>query len=338
MSKEVLVYDTVSVHLDRVNICKRIEIKGGSKRAVVSDVSDEELNSGVSDRKVKFSVDDKMSSQTQRKLQKAVRYLNFISSTKRVKGRIAGKDVKFKLCFVSVTLSSVQVHSDNIIKAQLINQFIIEIKKAYKASHYVWRCEKQLNGNVHFHFIFDVFIPWQELRELWNRIQNKLGYVDRYKERMKSLSYAEYKDTYRFARNMNEEKILAAYRKGRMTDWRYPNSTDIHSLEFINDIDKYLIKYLSKSEQNVGIEGRMWSCSQSLSDIKGGVDIVDSSLSAELNRLEESNGVRRFKDVYFTIYFTDALDLLTLNCPLLLALFKDFIMEKFHIDLDSTPS
>ncbi|GAH86291.1 unnamed protein product, partial [marine sediment metagenome] len=47
---------------------------------------------------------------------------------------------------------------------------------------YVWRAEKQENGNIHFHFIVDNFIPWNELRNTWNRIQQNLGYISRFSE------------------------------------------------------------------------------------------------------------------------------------------------------------
>jgi hypothetical protein len=324
-------YNMVSVHIDRINITHVAELHHKSKHQIIKS-DDAESSSVVKEkRQIKYTIDNKLSQPSIRKIQKAVKYLNFITVPKKLNNPTTGKDFNFKLCFATFTLSSPQMHSDQVLKNMLINQLIIELKKKYSVKNYVWRLEKQNNGNAHFHFILDKFIPHQELRELWNRIQNKLGYVDEYTKKMSVISYKDYQQLFKNSKKATTESIRKSYAKGKATSWKYPNSTDVHSLLFILDIDKYLIKYMSKSEQNEGIEGRLWGCSQALSNITGGREIVDSNINIELNRLIENKAVRHVKSDYYEILFLDWFILEKCECYILMSLLREFLITHFDL-------
>lgn len=95
----------------------------------------------------------------------------------------AGKLYKqYKLTFATLTLPVPQFHSDLIIKNQCLNQLLIELAKYYSVNNYLWKAEPQANGNIHFHMALDKFIPYKELQDIWNRIINKLGYVDAFEK------------------------------------------------------------------------------------------------------------------------------------------------------------
>lgn len=111
--------------------------------------------------------------------------------------------------FITLTLSSRQVHCDKTIKRECLNHFLIYLKRHYGVVNFIWKAELQKNGNIHYHMITDKYIPHQELRELWNTAQNRLSYVDM------------------FAHDN-------------------PNSTDIHSLKRIKNVMAYVGKYMSK--------------------------------------------------------------------------------------------
>lgn len=360
-----LVYETVSVHFDRLNIVKRVERVSNKKeikinlipttyrandlftsltketeiikintsalaRIINNDIS---LNSkDVPQKIITFTVNDTLSMATRNKMSKAVRYLNFVTDTKKVDIPHTSKVINFKIAFVTFTLSSSQIHTDNEIKSKLLNQLFIELKNKYKVQHYVWRCEKQSNGNVHFHVLVDQFLPHDKIRELWNRLQNKLGYVDRYSERMKAMSYSEYKELFNKRIKYDDKMIRAAWIKGKLSQWMQPNSTDIHSLQYINNIDAYLIKYMQKDEQNKDIEGRLWGCSHSLSNIKGGISIVDTSISAELNKLYATGKARFFTSAYYTICFADIMFLKFIGCNILFELYREFLINHFKVN------
>lgn len=142
------------------------------------------------------------------------------------------RKVAFKCSLITLTLSSSQIHSDEVIKRELLNVFLIEAGRLWGLKNFVWRAEKQKNGNIHFHIVTDVFIDCLELRVKWNGIQEKLGYVSRF--------------------GLHDN----------------PNSTDIHSLRNVRNVGAYMRKYMVKNGAGSGVvSGRLWGCSRKLSKI-----------------------------------------------------------------------
>ena len=156
------------------------------------------------------------------------------------------KSQKYKLTFTTLTLSSPQIHTDNVITSKLLNSFLNSLRRKWNVEKYIWKAEKQENGNIHYHILTDQFIYWKEIREVWNRIQNSLGYVDRYSENMKEF----FKDDFRMSNNpkdkRSKETQYKAYLVGLKNGFTDPNSTDIHSLYKIKNIPAYVSKYISK--------------------------------------------------------------------------------------------
>lgn len=173
-----------------------------------------------------------------------------------------------KLVFITLTLPSTQIHSDNQIKKELLNQFLIEISNKWKVRNYVWRAEKQTNGSIHFHILADRYIPHLDVKLTWNRIVNKLGYVDRF-----------------VAKNGN----------------KVPNSTDIHSLKSVKNISAYVSKYMSKNEAVQGVDGRIWFASQELLACENPKDDLDSELSLELDKFVAKYKPHVICDEYYSI-------------------------------------
>jgi hypothetical protein len=198
--------------------------------------------------------------------------------------------------------------------------------------------EHQCNLNAHFHFILDSYINHYELRQLWNRLQNKLGYVDRYRSSMLSL----YKSGFTPSINVSDTRSIAqqtkAYELGVKTDWAQPNSTDIHSVYNITNIAAYLGKYFSKNNIGAHLQikrgvfgikkkfkrgcksvsvgalkflrrlsqiGRIWGCSVDLSKLKGLNKEIDSEVSYVLDKLIACKDGVRFDKDFFSIYFFD---------------------------------
>ena len=197
------------------------------------------------------TADGKLSKIATKKISTAIDYLMLLSSKKTVALPYEGKNISFRVAFITLTLSSKQIHSDNEIKAQLLDSLLIELRKKYGVTLFVWRAEKQKNGSIHFHILIDKFVYWVELRDIWNRIQNKLGYVDRYREKMKTFHKKGFKFNKELSKYWDYEKQKAAYLKGAKTDFQSPNSIDIHSLKKIKNVKNYVKKYVAKDEKKV---------------------------------------------------------------------------------------
>jgi len=250
--------------------------------------------------------DGKVSQQAKRKISKAIEYLITISKEKKVEERLTGKTVTFRTAFLTLTLPSTQQHPDKEIINTCLNSFFNECRKYHNVHNYVWRAELQKNGNIHFHIITDTFIPWWDARNRWNRIVNKLGYVDRFQEK-----------------------------HGHRT----PNSTDIHSTRKIRNLKAYLVKYMAKDERkDEGNEeptevlrkqdGRIWGCNHELSNVRGLNLEVDSEIDTELRKILKSDKVKKYEGSYFTVYYVDYHMIKKLGSDLLFKYFSDYLFEK----------
>lgn len=280
----------------------------------------------VSQRKHK----DSLSSTAARKIRKACTYLYASANTKRIPGSLYTSSYNFKISVITLTLSSRQIHPDKVIVNKLLNQFLIEAKKYWKVDKYLWRAEKQKNGNLHFHIVIDKYVHWNEIRNVWNRIQNKLGYVDRYREEMLKFHAGGFKVREDLLKTWSYKSQIKAYSSGKANDWNNPNSIDVHSLKFINNLEAYLIKYLTKEYQNKNVSCSLWSSSRNLTNLSGGRDIYNSHVSSEFKRLKASKNTRYYETDYFTTLSFNVDVLNSVDYPYLYNLLQTFIIKHFN--------
>ncbi len=133
--------------------------------------------------------------------------------------------------FITLTLSSTQIHCDKFIKRELLNKFLINAKARYNAKNFIWKAELQENQNLHFHLLSEAHVPHEQLRLDWNKYQEQHGYVSR---------------SNNFEYNKN------------------PNSTDIHELKKIRNVTAYCAKYMSKESKESPICGHTWGRSDGI--------------------------------------------------------------------------
>lgn len=282
-----------------------------------------------------------LSKQAKKKLQLSIEYFLLINKPQTGKSGNTGRHYNNKIAFITLTLPSKQIHSDNEIKAKCLNQFMIEMAKYHKVTQYVWRAEYQKNGNIHFHILVNKFIAWNDVRNRWNRIINKLGYVDRYRTQLKQYHKEGFKLRNDLINTWPADKQYKAYLEGLKTDWNNPNSIDVHGINNITNIKNYLTKYLTKTDQqkeeNLNSQsenqkeiGRIWGASTIFSNIKGASTEIDSQLEENLKNLENHSNSRIFKSDYFTIIDISIETLEDCKCTELLKLFFDYMKTSFQ--------
>ena len=197
-----------------------------------------------------------------------------------------GKEFKFKINFITLTLPCEQgTHTDQTVKKTCLDNWLKSARQRFKLKSYVWRAERQVNGNVHFHIVTDCYIHYEALRDSWNARLNHLGYIDKFFER-----------------------------HGHRT----PNSTDVHAVSKIKNLASYMVKYMTKGHNSAElfvpqvpfckaraspkvkkngpkfqrvlriaeqkIDGRVWDCSQNLKTKAKCDFVIDGDTEALLDR------------------------------------------------------
>jgi hypothetical protein len=149
-----------------------------------------------------------------KRLKKAIQLLIAISEPKQVKHFKTDNYFTFRIGFITLTLPAEQGElTDNAIKKQALEPWIRAMRDKYQMRSYVWKAERQMNGNLHFHITTDTWIPYYRIRDEWNKQMSKLGLIAKFE-----------------AKHGHSD----------------PNSTDVHSVSKIKNLPGYLIKYMAK--------------------------------------------------------------------------------------------
>lgn len=226
-----------------------------------------------------------ISEQARKTMMLKINWLYFMAKS-RYKKAISGVEIhNFKLNFITLTLSGKQEHPTAEITEKLFNQFLVEIRKIYKIENYVWRLEFQKNGNVHYHIVTDTYTDFHIVLKIWNRIQDKLGYVAKYTKKHIVMSLNDYVNAYNDNGKVSFDTLKYRYARGKASGWKIPNSVDVKSVSSGKKISFYISKYFSKKENknnacnpldnkenSIGL--RLWFCSRSLSKLTAIRDFV----------------------------------------------------------------
>ena len=215
-----------------------------------------------------------------------------------------------KPSFITLTLSSEQIHDDKFIKRHMLNRFIQTCKRKYNVIFYYFYAEKQKNGNLHFHLIFDRYIDWQMLRNDWNDVQSDNGYITAYQKKMQDKYANGFFVDETLLKFADETKQRERYEAGKATNWTNPNSTDIKAVGDTHTVAQYITKYSSKDEkrgkkgktgsegeakpnqsekaQKTKVSGRLWGCSDELRGFKYW-QTEDTQAQAKINEYLEKH-------------------------------------------------
>lgn len=139
--------------------------------------------------------------------------------------------VKFRVNFITLTLSAKQSHPDTEIKKKCLEPFLKYLRDSKGLKDYIWKAERQDNGNIHFHITTNKYVYYRSVQNKWNQLQNRLGYVDKF--------YFKYGHS-------------------------HPHSTEVKAVRRVKNIDSYLSKYISKKGKGKPIQGNNYGISTAL--------------------------------------------------------------------------
>lgn len=174
-----------------------------------------------------------LSPSAKKKLVNAVNLLVAIALPKKAIHFDSKKEFTFRVNFITLTLPSAQGNvQDKELKQVALKQWLEYWKDKLPGMSYVWRAERQGNGNLHFHILTDRYIHYKDIRDTWNKRLSKYHFIDEFE---------------------------------KANGHRYPNSTDVHGVKKVRNLGAYIAKYMSKKEEHpTPIDGKVWDCSKNL--------------------------------------------------------------------------
>lgn len=187
-----------------------------------------------------------------KRMRKAITLLLQSTEFRKVKNIITNRYVNHRLSFVTLTFPK-HSFSDNAKEChkRLLEPMLRVLRRRYQMRSYIWKSELQKNGSVHYHITSDVYIPYRQLLEEWNNILSRNGCLDDFKRRYGHVA---------------------------------ANSVDIKAVNKVRNLEAYLVKYITKeSEQQVGLNAKVWDCSRNLKSSKYYETEVDKSSQEVIN-------------------------------------------------------
>jgi hypothetical protein len=320
---EVSYVRTIAIHPDKIVCFKRYF---GGRSHYRNNIPDNLLPAS---NKHKGNVSQKAS----RKIDRAISYLITCARVKPLNSWKHQAVFPFRIAFITLTLPSSQVHDDKVIMKECFHHFLVRARQLWHVKNYVWRAERQKNGNIHFHVLVDKYVPWSELRDTWNNITNKLGYVDRYRDEQLQFHAGGFQVRTELLKKWSYKNQIKAYHQGRGNDWQSPNSTDVHAVKKVHNIKAYVCKYMIKSNQADAEISRLWGCSYELSRAKGAVLELDSYVSAAISKVRSFFKPFEIVHDHFSVMLVDWWSLAREGLEDLFQPFEQYMLEAFGYKL-----
>lgn len=164
-----------------------------------------------------------MSQGARKRLAKAVTIMSQAIKPGWVTNPCTGRMQYHKFSFITLTVSDPKNITAREGYDTLLNHFLDWLTRTKGCKTYIWKAELQKRGQLHYHITSPALIHWREIRDKWNDLQRRAGYLDEY-----------------------------AAENGHFN----PNSTDIHDTRNVKNADRYLLKELSKSVAAVDLEAQ----------------------------------------------------------------------------------
>jgi hypothetical protein len=202
-----------------------------------------------------------------------------------------------RLIMVTVTLPVKQMHDDQYIKRNILGYYLEMLNRRCKVYNYFWRAEPQENGNIHFHIIIDVFVPYQTIKDYWNHALSLHGYLDEYR---------------------------------RQTGRENPPSTHVKDISGSDEELQYSLKYTLKTEEKRQIEGYKFGYSDSLRNIYTPIIKMSEELKLVLNKLEARENVSVLVDEYYSTYSIKP----KTSAPFEMAYLDTILLKEYEVQVD----
>jgi hypothetical protein len=211
---------------------------------------------------------------SKKRLKRSISLLVASAKEKEATNFKSGKLFKFRVNFLTFTLPAEQGTVDDKTIKHCLDNWIKRAKRKHHLNSYVWRAERQANGNIHFHMITDCYIHYESIRNDWNSCLRPTGLIQKFYEK-----------------HGHEN----------------PNSTDVHAVWKINNLTQYFVKYMSKKhkEGEEPIKGKVWDCSKNLKTKINCSTLLEGEALQAFDTLANNKKIRAMHEGIFSILFID---------------------------------
>lgn len=227
--------------------------QNGTSASIVEFRMSEKFRKNAQKLRERAKYTGEITSGAKKRLTKAISLLVQSSAEKWIYNPVTKKTQNHKISFITLTLPDIEAAKDaKFTHKNLLQPMLRILRNKYKMCSYVWKAELQENESIHYHITTELFMPWEQLRQHWNALLRKNGFLEKFQQKYGHDN---------------------------------PNSVDIHAVSKVNDLEAYLVKYISKEYQNSKkLSGKVWDCSKNLKEAKYFTTTLDYQLHRQILR------------------------------------------------------
>jgi len=171
---------------------------------------------------------------------------------------------RFRIGFITLTVAEQGGDTAKEVYQKCMAPWLRWARRAGMAD-YVWKAELQQRGTLHYHIATNEFLHWKDIRDTWNKYQRKAGYLTKF-----------------------------AQEKGHY----HANSTDVHAMRKVKNIERYLTKYMKKGAGAAKIQGKTWDASTNLKQAKYYATEMTPANLDKLRRICQAEKKGEFATIY----------------------------------------
>jgi hypothetical protein len=176
---------------------------------------------------------------------------------------------KKQFVMITLTLPAKQKDTDEMVKLKILKPFIQSLIRYYHIQNWIWKAEKQINGNIHFHVVIDQYIPYAVLYSIHQSNLTRTGYITDFEKRNKGT--------------------------------KAPHTCVTGQKNMKSPIN-YILKYITKNESKEKVTGCLWRCSRTLIDLKEFVVYPTYEELINLEYSKKNDEIRYYEEKYFQLY------------------------------------
>lgn len=232
---------------------------------------------------------------TRKRIETAVDIFLQLAPVRYIHNPVTGRRQKFQLSFITLTVSAhdpvptKEAHAALKIWLQHFKRPWHKRRMSEQIKSYLWKAELQERDQIHYHITTSSFLHLAEIRRVWNDIQKARGWTQDY---------------------------------FKLKGHHDPNSTDVHSVRNIKDVQRYLSKYLSKQQYRpaptnpeagfpallvpVTLDGKVWGCSEDLKGKKRFTEKLDADTWDNMCEAYGNGALKEHKTEHAKFYKTSA--------------------------------
>src|SRR5487761_136227 len=236
---------------------------------------------------------------SKKRLTRALENLVNASVPKRYYDVACGRERNYNLIFITLTIHSpLKMIKGREARKTCLEPFILWLHRKQDVKLLLWKAELQGRGQLHYHITCDNFVDYRDIRNKWNELQARAGYLDNYYQ-----EHGHYDANSTDVHAVRSQENIIGYLKKKIFTY---------SQSLVNEVSKGL-----QNEETIG--GKIWDCSLKLKSIGYFEVNADGSTANKIRQtLKEKKGdeiaakkcrIYKFKDVraYMMLVYYDRL-------------------------------